>query len=502
MSIISFAFQNSKEIFQTKDAKEIIIHEKESARPQLNAVFPLKFFQNIEKKSQCKMFIETTLVFCGTINSIVCSASDCLISVLADPLDTSLPKIEHEKFEKTGKDEQQDNANDFMKIFSDESKAFFSTLEISQQTKTGEIKNISMLNPYDVLHIEDIAIADSFKIEEAKNEAVSTLDLEILSSWVKNIEESQKIDIKNNTDFNHRQIHTLTPNKLLDSWPAKFQKILKTKYLIETSKLTQISQSQTEEIQIDGEIFSLQKTSFAPELEISWYFDQFINESFKAKIVNKLNQNGIAKKISLNLNNVQEYIHSQEEKSFVASETGQKILQHIYKMIGNYITLSMRNIKISCDLAYNGDEQIFSKLGAEKWIAIKNHVAKISEIKYILSNKKKIIKIQALAFPKEFTIPKTLLPPEIKHSQEFQQCNMDLNDISIENEADEQFSNLCSHIDMLKAQKQINKNNYKKIISDFLNANSTKIHITLPPLKIQHAEKQEITIEQVQYFGI
>lgn len=499
MTIISFSFKNIKEIFKTEDVLDILIKEKEGESPRLEATFPISMFSQIDLCTHCSMLINDIVVFNGKILEVTTNLSCC--SIFIDG--ASGQKAQEIKNTIPG----------FMNLFSDENSELSSSLEICQYNKVGEMLNTSVIVPDNVLEITDEIVKDSLEIKKTNKNVISDIDLEISASWISRVEGDIDLSSKIAKRFKLGKINTLTPNKLVDSWPAFGDKISnssnsrQTKYYIGHSRLIhdQLSRAANKEIEIfeDMPKLSLKHEFFDNKLTLSWGFDQFRTETISSKIINCNGKNGISRKIRVNLKNVQEYVEDIYDDSFFTTDIGGQIIEYIYKMIGDHIIFSMRNIELSFEINLDCNADFISSLGPHKWLKIKDHVAKITEIDYKISKDQKIIKIKAAAFEKGFkSINQILKPPKLEKFVKKDLAPDDIiHDIVIQNEAEDQFKRLANYISELKMLGQIKKNNYRKLILNFLNENQTKINIIAKPIKIQHCEKKVVITEVVLYNG-
>ncbi len=494
MTKISFSFSDLKEIFRTEEAIQVVLIEKEGKLPKLEVTLPIKFLWEADQATMCSMLIDDTIVFNGRIVDTSFNSFSLVLTIQGE---------EVQKIHRFDNDYPE-----YIKTFIADNSEILSNTEVVQRTKTGEVKNVSLITPSETIDIEPLVLEDSVVIKKSTSSVVKKLGLNLFASWVKSCDGSLDLSLKIANKFKGGQINTLTPYKLMDSWPmfgdrvSGHQNAKQTKYSIGHSKLIQdLSQSsKTNDIEISEDIpkFSLKREFFDNKLILSWNYDQYMTEILSLKINNSRASKGVDKEINLNLGNVQECIEDTDDDSFLGGAKGRNLLEYIFKMVGNYIILSHRNIKISFTIPFQDDPGFMKDLGVDKWIKIKGFIAKITNIEYKISNLERLIKIKARAFEEGARgLHEELKPPIValpeKRSFGFEDV---IYDINVENEADSQWQKFVNYIEDLKFQKKIDKNNYKSLISKFLHENQTKINIIANPLKKSNFERREIKIEE------
>ena len=501
MTIISLKFENIKEIFATQSILDLSINEKEGEIPTSRVTIPIGILPIIKEAEKCVILMDENIVFRGKITSITEGSRTCELAL--------------EGLAEEAPPDFDDEADEFANLFTDESQKVFANLESFQQNKLGEWQAVSMIKPGNstFIDLEPLIIKDSLKITTSGKDIVSRIDLDVSAAWISRIEGDLDISSKIAKKFSSGKINTLTPQKLLDSWPgfgdkvSCFSNARQTKYFIGRSKLTPDSSmtQRTADIEIDENIqkFSFKKVFFDNHLTLSWGFDQYIDETVAFKIINTYAKDGASKTIRLNLNNVQKYIDNPEEQSFFSSDIGNRILKYISQMIGNYMAISMRNVSLEFEIPLQEDAEFIKNLGPHRWVRINGSIAKITYITYKISELERKISIKAAAFEHDIKPAEDdgfLKFPKIERQICVKPYDV-LQDIVVQNEADIQFQKLMKYIEDLKLHKKINKTNYKNLISEFFQENQTKISIVAKPLKTKHCERKIINVEDEVKFS-
>ncbi len=393
--------------------------------------------------------------------------------------------------------------------------------------KTGEKVESNILEPIDrPIDIEKDIIDKTLKLEKSNDLPLCEINLEIKSAWIAKRDGDINLSAKIENRFKMAKVNTLTPKKLEDSWPEFGDRICgsagkSTKYTVGRSRLREIENRNMPGITIDSTIPQLKFTKhiYDNKLMISWDFEQYMSETINMNIINnfasgskkvyssalntldQLNLNICKNKKNLNINlkNVQEYLERPYENSFFRSKNGKLILNEILESVGNYMALSMRNIEISFEIF---ETEEFQNLSCKDWIKFRGMNYKITQIEREIDANFSKLKIKARAFsenlPKKNFIENIELPAEEKvdlHAEDI------ISDITIQNESEKQYEKLLDFISEQKRNKKINKDNYRSLISKFLNENQTKIQIIAKPLKTEHCEKKFINQGNVYFCG-
>lgn len=367
----------------------------------------------------------------------------------------------------------------------------------------------SLLNYFDysadVIHgIEKMIIKDSLKIERSFEDCVSAIELEICASWISRVDGDIDITSKVSNMFRDGRINTLTPKKLEALWPRFGDRLMTTKisgpskYFVGISRLLpentlhmNIGLLSTPTIDIgqidDVKPFNLPRHWYNHRLSICYGYDQGMSETVVAKIVNPLVQNGVAKKIKINLRSVQEFIDDIYAKSFFTKTgIGNKAYKHILEKVGVYIASSMRNVKITFEIPFRED------ITCRNWVVINGIHAKITRLNF-MSDTKTII-VEAQGFGSEEirerivkNINSLISYRELEtldYAQDDVTVSADIiKSVVVENDGASQIEKLMNFINSMKMLKKLTKENYRQLINKFLSENSTTINIITRPLK-------------------
>jgi hypothetical protein len=180
-------------------------------------------------------------------------------------------------------------------------------------------------------------------------------------------------------------------------------------------------------------------------------------------------------------------------------KNGKAILAEILKSVGNYIALSMRNIKVSFEMP--GDSVFDEDLDCFKWIGIRGLQCKVTGIERVITPFDRRVKVTAIGLESKLSrwasVENVTIEAAERKALELEDV---LQDVVVQNDGDEQYSKLLAYISSMKAGKLITKDNYKQLITRFLNENPTKIHVIAKPLKTEHCERRSINIGQPLYF--
>ncbi|MDR0744479.1 MAG: hypothetical protein LBE97_00785 [Holosporales bacterium] len=502
MSIIQFSFANDNKILETADSLKLYILEKEGYIPKATIVFPKKMFSELCLFETCVIKKDNDPFFSGTIEYISTQGDET--------------HVELKSFSSEGEYDEVYKSDDvippevaLLAKFKRENPDLIASIDQEQTDKLGEKKQSSVFKPdvesAEPKNLDDEIIHGSLKVEKSIKDIISNVNLSVSASWIKRIEGSLGLTTKIAKRFPGGKINTLTPVKLIDSWPRFGDKISnhlsskQTKYAIGLSRL-ELDKSMTvmtPEINIRDDIppFSLKKEFFNHKLSLFWSFDQFSSETVTTKVINSNAPKGIEKNININLQNVQDYIDDIEEHSFFTTSVGNKILSEIYNAIGDYIILSMRNVTISCELPFSKNTE---NLSCSNWISIQGIKAKITKLEYNITPIEKTVSLTAQTFGVSFDHEKALDIPIIPRPKrkEFKARDI-IYDINIQNDADTQYRKLISFIHAQKMENKINKSNYKQLIRSFLHEIQTVIKVIAKPLKTTHCEKSSITTNDI-----
>lgn len=503
---------DGKEV-ESNAAKKIYILESEGGYPSALIRFDKREYDALNKSENCEIRRNGILFFKGRVSSICFEGDEIEIELTTNVFDDAAPpKKRHE-------------GADLLNKFRDENPDLFTKISKEEFTKIGEKIDSNILEPInDPIDIEENVIDGTLKIEKSNDLPLDELDLEIKGAWIAKHDGDINLSAKIENRFKMAKINTLTPKKLEDSWPqfgdrvsGKAQKA--TKYTIGRSRLREIETKNMPKITIDSTIPQLKLTKhiYDNKLMISWDYEQYTSETIHMKIMNSLSKKSKKvfapalgtldqlnlnlrknkKKLNINLKNVQEYIESPYERSFFRSKNGNLILNDILKSIGNYIALSMRNIEISFETL---ETEVLTNLNCSDWIKFKGTNYKITKIEREIDENSSRLKIKARAFcanlAKTNFIDNLDLPkekaPEL-HAKDI------ITDIAIQNEAGRQYEKLLDFISEQKRKGAIHKDNYRSLITKFLNENQTKIQIIAKPLKTEHCEKKFIDHGEIYF---
>ena len=515
MNNIKFIFTNENNsdnmVTLSAEANSIYIIEKEGEYPKATLKFHSKYYQSLNSFEICEIFRNDELFFKGRIESL---------STYKDEMNIDLITYREDIYDEFPKNDEELNEDIFVK-FKKENPDLFTKINNTEFSRIGDITETPKLNPKsddEVIEMENNIINESLKFKKDDCKIISGIDLEISGSWIYDV--SGDIDLTNkiSNKFKNGKISTLTPNKLKDSWPKLFEKLAISKFETDDEKIYKsngytkyfIGKSKLDEernikvpvnIKFDDEAtkeITLNQTFFDHKLTLSWEYQQFITEKFKAIIYNNFSKQNNVKKIKINLKNIQEYIEDNHQKSFFESNFGRSVIKEIICGIGNYMAISMRNIEASFDLPMTEETM---KLSCNSWIRVNNHILKITEIEMNITenddDEKNILKIKAMGFSNPIShnddYSEFLKTPEFLNTEE-KIINPDdvIHDISVYNDSISQLQKFYKHINELS----LSKINYKNRINKFLNSIQTKIMIIAKPLKKKHMEIKIIDIKE------
>ncbi|MDR0695851.1 MAG: hypothetical protein LBF56_03765 [Holosporales bacterium] len=475
-------------------AAGVYILESEGMLPSAVIKFDSHKYDAINKYDICEMSHEGRLFFVGRIRTVstCCNEMEVELSTYVT-LDVEPPK------EKSAED-------DIFEKFKAENPGLFTHVANEEFTRIGDTRNPNVLAPEsEPVDMEHEILDGTLKIEKSNSLPIGEVNLEISSSWISKCSGSIALASRIANKFKLGKINTLTPKKLSSSWPSFGDKIAgpvrSTKYYIGASRLTPVDTLAMQPIPVADDIpkVSINKHTFDGKLTLAWEYDQYMTETINAKIVNKLAPCINKKDINVNLRNVQEYVENEVATSFFRTKNGRLILTEILKSVGNCIALSMRNIKISFEIA--GDAAFDDNLDCFKWISVRGINCKITNIERTITPFERRVKITAMGFenqlPRDIFVENiniTADEPHHLHSEDI------LQDIVIQNDGDEQYAKLLEYISSMKFRDIVTKSNYKQLITRFLNENSTKIRVIAKPLKTKHCDKKLINIAEPLHF--
>ncbi len=417
-------------------------------------------------------------------------------------------------------------------------------------------------NSYDnskiIDNIEQNILKDSIKITIDKSLPISELDLLISASWNKLCSGYCDLTNKINNKLKNGLISTLTPNKLIKSWPKLFDRlitssvinnsankigqevcnnigILKTKYFITHSKLEKYN-SNIIKLNNNKQI-DLEEVFFKCKLSVGWEYSQFVTENLHCKIINNIVKNNNKQVLNINLHNVQEYIEDIYASSFVTSN--KKISQssmpaHItnqsinipkntnssYRVNSNINTNTNISECYTADYVENSKTTIGNKLFNIILCEVKQFIINsmqnvVITFKIPFSNDLKInklvkisnyilyIKKIELSFIQNNNIA-TITCVGSEYNNAF--TNSVLQNIVIDNTKDNNdVIDVLENIDIVNTSdvqlRKISKIDDCKKINDILNENPTKLIITLKPIKTEHNKIEKIDIGSINLWN-
>jgi hypothetical protein len=488
-------YETKKEVI-ANNATGLYLLESEGELPRAVIKYNVSEYQTLKDFDICEISRDGKLFFIGRIRSVSTCGSDMEIELATySAIDDEPPK-------------EKSPSEDILKKFRSENPDLFTPISREEFTRVGDRKAADITKPppdSEILNIENKIIDGTLKIEKSRESSIGEVNLKVKGSWI-----SKRIgDIALSTRIANRfrlgKINTLTPQKLIDSWPSFGDRLSRnaksTKYFVGMSRLVESEALPMPPITIAPDIpkITFKRQTFDNKFEVAWEYDQFMTETFSMKIINKSALQTNKKNIKINLKNVQEYLDDNETTSFFGSKNGKLILNEIHRAIWNYISISMRNITVSFEVQYNED---LTNLDCSKWITIRGNKYKITSIERNITSLEKSIKIKARGFEIPPPLASSLSPIEIQDSVTRPLRPEDvIQDIAIQNEGDVQYEKLLDYISGKKRSDQITKDNYRKLITNFLNDNQTKIQIILKPLKTQHCEERVINYTHSQLSG-
>ncbi len=376
----------------------------------------------------------------------------------------------------------------------------FGKLKVPFYDKKDSQKSIiSIVDDNNIVNFDDKIIKDSLKIQSSQENTFSQIELTISAIWTAKIDGDIDISSKISHKFTNNQINTLTPRKFEMSWPRCGDKISgpqsnrASRYSFGISRITpantlHISPTDLSNINVsiqDCPPIKLKRHWYNHKLSICFCYDQLKKEIINVTINNPNCPNGITKKITINLGNVQEFLPNDTINNFFETDIGQKTYEYLTSMAGNYIASSMRDTTISFSIPYTPD------ISCKTWISVAGYIAKITNLK--INNR--VIEVEAQAFSNEkcrqlFKKSHTLVIPSKLTFETTPPITSEdiIHDIVVSNDSFAQTEALLNFVRKMKTSQQINKLNYKQLINRFLNTIPTLITIVTKPLKTERCQ--------------
>ena len=252
--------------------------------------------------------------------------------------------------------------------------------------------------------ISDLIVYDSLECQE-NNTAVSEIELELSASWISREEGTVDITKKITSKFDMGKINTLTPKALIASWPKFGERIHhqlfpnQSKYCFGPCKIKEenqlhfadIYEKSTPLLKISDSLptFRVRKAWMDAMINICYGYDQYRKETIRTTIRNCAVNSGIKKKVSFNLQNVQEFLENNFVTSFFSTNVGKEAFKYALDMIGSFMLFSMRNKVFSFLLPLH--EKLLD-LKTCDWVKIKDNLAKITDLEILASCGKRCIK--------------------------------------------------------------------------------------------------------------
>ncbi|MDR2666505.1 MAG: hypothetical protein LBB34_00075 [Holosporales bacterium] len=491
MSKIEFIFKTyeTEGTISITTVKGLYLLEKEGFPPRTIIKLSIDEYKNIKTFDYCEIYREGALFFKGDIRSTTTCGNEAEIE-LATVCDDEPPKEKRASLS-------------IIEKFKQENPDLFTPISLEEIDRVGDKVYTDLVNPSsDIVEFDHEIVADTMKFEKSNELPIGEIDLEIKASWISKREGDVTLSTRIENRFRTARVNTLTPSKLLSSWPEFGCRLSRnnkaTKYFISMSRLRETEVVKMPPIVIDSTIppVVLSKYIFDGKLMVSWDYDQYVTETLSAKFLNTFAKIKNRKNIKINLKNIQEYVENAGQRSFFKSRNGQLILSEIQRAIGNYIALSMRNIQVS----FNVQECNKSRnLSCRDWIRIDGRHYKVTQIERNISAFENTVKIKASGF--EIDLPNNnFVDIVVLDAEEAIHHEDVIQDIVVQNDSEAQYEKLLEHISNLKKSNKITKGNYKHLITNFLNDNQTKIQIIAKPLKTEHCETKYIELSEPIYF--
>ncbi|MDR2458774.1 MAG: hypothetical protein LBD43_01615 [Holosporales bacterium] len=476
------------------NALNLHIIEQEGKIPKATIEYDIQDYEYLRQFDTCRIIQDGTAFFNGIITALV---------VNTDTVSVELSAIGDGSPQSSKQLSEDDDVIDRFKI---ENPDLFVSILSGETLRTGDVRKSNMLIQQSdrIPSLDGKIVADSLKIRRLKDMPIGEMNLEILCSWISKRNGSVTLSSQIGNRFRLGKVNTLTPKKLTDSWPRFGDHLASnarpTRYFVSTSRLAKNDELPLPPVIIADDIprLTLKRYSFDSRLGVAWDYDQFMTEILTMTVLNQHAPRANKKAMRINLKNVQEYVDNDDCYSFFRSKNGRMILDEIQKSIGAYIALSMRNIEISCDII---DTDNMINLDCTNWVSIGGITCKITGIERQISPFEHHIKIMARGFEDTIASDNLISPARLDDAEVISPRIEDvIRDIVVQNESDTQYEKLLSYIAEQRRLNRITSRNYRRLISNFLNENQTKIQIALKPLKTQHCEKRTIALEPVHMF--
>ncbi len=483
-------YDSSKSLEQAIDSiTSICISKNEGVPPK--AVIYIRNCELETNITTCEIYEENKLIFSGSIEKIEYEYPH-VYRIEA----TVVPNFPTEVNEEAPSD-------DLLSRFKSENPDLFENSEAFEISSLGEKIPSNLLNPPNSpVDVTERILKGSLFVSKNPTLPLSELNLEIKGSWIARKTGDFNLSRKIENHFKKSKINTLTPLKLKNSWPSfgdriRNNKSSSSKYFVSMTRLWEEKSESMPTLNISEKVpnIRLMRTYFNNAFSISWDYEQYTTEKLNLKLTNKLAKNNTTKNFKINLNNVQEYIESPYSKSFFFSKIGQEIINFISSAFQKYLILSMRNVRVSCELI-----DFHENLDCSNWVKILGVPYKITSIEKEYTHCGVKTKLQCRGFSERLpNIDTTKNKVYFTNDpvQEFDE-NEVIQDIIVENEADTQYSKLKEYI--ANIPNSIDMKNYRSLISKFLNNNPTKISIITKPLKTKSCEIMEYNANTINLF--
>ncbi len=463
----------------------------------------------------CKILINDKEYFKGDVKSI--QIENDYIRIVASNIDNNIFKLnnsanynllENNKLHYNSSETNIINNNN-----TEHYKKLIEKFKINNPLLFQHRNNNGINNDEIVTDIANNIIKDSLIINIDKSLPISELDLNISASWNKLCSGHYDLTNKIKNQLKNGLISTLTPKKLIKSWPKLFDRlinnnknILKTKYFITHSKLEEVSNNL---VNINN--IKIQESSFDFKLSVGWEYYQFITENLHCKIFNDAVKNSNNQVLNINLHNVQEYIEDNTCNCFFKTEVGNSIANIILCEVKQFIINSMQNITIQFQIPFEESLKINQK------IKINNYIGIINKIEIFIKSKRNIATITCIGSEYNNALTNATLQ-DMQYSTNIAKLHNSKKDadyntprINTVNKNidlyDKEQNTRDNIIDVVESINIINNSNEQmpkiKSITDFhqinniLNENPTKLIIKLKPIKTEHNEIENIDMGNI-----
>ncbi|MDR1365394.1 MAG: hypothetical protein LBJ42_02305, partial [Holosporales bacterium] len=443
--------------YAINNALELSIAEREGGFPKAVVEYDIQDYERLKQFDTCKIIRNGVIFFKGMITSF--AVSEDIVSV------------ELSVVVESGGDQSDDQLGgnptsaDIIKKFKMENPELFVSTSSNEISKTGNAHNSCMLAPRDglvVQPIDDKIIADSLKIRRSRNAPIGETNLEVSCSWISKRNGGITLSSQISNRFRSGRVDTLTPRKLVDSWPRFGDRIARnarpTKYFIVASRLAKKDELSLPPIPISDDIpgVTLRRHSFDSRLGIAWDYDQFMTETFTRTILNQNAPSANKKLLRINLKNVQEYVENDDCRSFFRSQSGCMILNEIQKSAEAYMALSMRNTELSCELA---DEECMLDIDCSSWISVDGIPYKITSVDYRIAPFERRTKIVAKGFESSTAALDNISSTIRLDNEEVTVPRIDdvIHDVVVQNDGDTQYEKLTRYISEQRHRRKITK---------------------------------------------